>query len=86
MAIVARGWNAADPELKSCDETMGIVPMDTQTGIRALYQGMLSGSDQVMVLVEDSKDSIGIFKTNRYGNNKNRFYQWRDRPSTGQTA
>ena len=40
-------------EIEKLWESMGMVIMDTRTGIRALYQGLVSGGDQVTVLVED---------------------------------
>ncbi|MCC5466707.1 SDR family NAD(P)-dependent oxidoreductase [Pelosinus baikalensis] len=36
-------------------QSMGMVAMQTSTGIRALYQGLASGKDQVMVMEGDTK-------------------------------
>ena len=40
---------------------MGMIPIETPTGIQALYQGLVSGSDQVTVLVEDLKQIQSVF-------------------------
>ena len=45
------GMNVSD-EVEKFWQNAGIVPMETQTGIRALYEGLRSGNDQVIVVVE----------------------------------
>jgi len=44
------GMHIDEETQKMMRQSMGIIPMQTPTGIRALYQGLASGEDQVMVM------------------------------------
>ena len=46
---------------KLMTQTTGLTAMNTRTGIRALYQGMISGKDQVMVLEGDLQTLQSVF-------------------------
>ena len=59
------GGMHVDVEIEKLWQTMGIAALDTQTGIRALYQGLRSGNDQVIVVVEDIKQILNL---NNQGN------------------
>jgi polyketide synthase PksN len=58
------GGMQVDAEIEKLWQTMGMVLMDTRTGIRALYRGLVSGNDQVTVLVEDLRQIQTILLRN----------------------
>ena len=48
-------------------QTTGLIAMETRTGIRALYRGMISGKDQVMVLEGDLRKVRAILSGPKTG-------------------